>query len=126
MKRQLFAAGLMALLPALAPAIVSPCAYAATQSALGDLSRFKAITQDALKLVEKGDLAGAEIRITDFETAWDTAQPTMWPLSHAEWSVVDDAADAAIASLRANKPNAEEARKTLQGLISALDNPSGA
>lgn len=126
MKNVCLALGFLASIPALAPAVVLAPAYAATQSALGDLSSFATIAKDTLTLVEKGDLAAAEKRITDFETAWDKAQPKLRPLSHAEWGVIDDAADAAIGSLRAKKPNAADAKKTVLGLISALDNPSGA
>lgn len=73
--------------------------------------------------VERGP-RGRRERVTDFETAWDKAQPKLRPLSHDQWDVVDDAADAAIGALRSKKPDANHARKALHGLIDALDNPS--
>ncbi len=98
-------------------------AMAAT-AGLGDLTTFEKIASDTLTLVEKGDLPAAKKRITDFETAWDEAQPRLYHLDKAAWGVVDDAADKAISSLRAAKPNAGEARTRVSGLIAALNHPS--
>jgi hypothetical protein len=99
-------------------------AVAATMvSDLGDLSDFKTIARDTLALVTKGDLAKAEKRITDFETAWDAREPTLYALNKAEWGVIDDAADAAIGSLRRSSPDASEAEQAVTGLLNALDDP---
>lgn len=122
--RKLIAAFLIAAaasLPLLAP---SSAASAATISELGDLSALSAIASDTLAIARSGDLAAAERRITDFETAWDQAAGTMQPLSPAKWQVVDMAADGAIEALRAPSPNPAEVETALGGLIAALDNPT--
>ncbi|WP_320196656.1 hypothetical protein RMR10_005985 [Agrobacterium rosae] len=113
---------LSATLPALVLIAATP-AMAATPG-LGDLTMFEKIASDTLMLVEKGDLPAAKKRITDFETAWDKAQPRLYHLDKTEWGVVDDAADKAISSLRSAKPNATEAKTSVSGLIAAIKHPS--
>ncbi len=44
---------------------------------LGDLAPFAAIVTDSRPLPRTGDLAAAQTRITDLETAWDEAEPTL-------------------------------------------------
>lgn len=92
-------------------------------SPLGDLTSLETIASDTLKLVDKGDLKDAQKRITDFETAWDKAEPTMRPKNIVDWGVIDDAADAAITSLRERKPKAADAKTTVSALIDTLKNP---
>jgi hypothetical protein len=90
---------------------------------LGDLTSLETIASDTLVLVDKGDLKAARKRITDFETAWDKAEPTMRPKNIDEWGVIDDAADAAITSLRTGKPKATDVTATVSALIDTLKNP---
>ena len=98
-----------------------PALAAASQnSKLGDLSMFKSLANDTLVLVGKNDMAGAEKRITDFETAWDNAEPTLYPKDKQNWSRIDDAADAAISSLRAKSPQKNAAGTAVKGLVDAL------
>jgi hypothetical protein len=92
-------------------------------SALGDLSSFEMIAHDTLVLVDKGEMKAARKRITDFESAWDKAEKTLYPKSKSEWSVIDDAADAAISALRTKKPNPMDAQKTVSALIDTLKHP---
>lgn len=108
------------LTPILATALATS---AMADGKLGDLAAFETIAKDTLVLVDKGDLKGAEKRITDFETAWDQAQPTLRPKDKGEWGVIDDAADAAIGSLRASSPDATDAQKTVSALIDAIRHP---
>lgn len=109
-------------------AIIVPLAAAtsalAASSQLGDMGTFEAIASDTLLLVDKGDMKAAEKRITDFEAAWDNAESTLYPKDKAAWSTVDDAADAAISSLRASQPDPVEAQKTVSALIDTLKDPS--
>lgn len=126
MKKLLVALALLAPLSAIVPSIVmAPAMAAATQTALGDLSSYEAIAVDTLAIVKTGDMTAAEKRITDFETAWDDAEPTMRPMNIDQWGFVDDAADVAISSLRAGKPVAADAEAAVNGLIAALRNPAG-
>lgn len=125
MKKQLFALAILAA--PVAATILSPAfAYAApAASKLGDLSMFESLADDTLSLVDKGDLKAAQLRITDFESAWDKAHRQMRPLDPNEWGTVDDAADVAIASLRAKKPTVPKAKAAVTALIAAIQNPAG-
>ncbi|TCR85266.1 hypothetical protein [Rhizobium sp. BK376] len=123
MKKLLLALSLLAV-PAIAPVVLPSPTLAAAPSALGDLSSFQTIATDTLKLVDAGDLAGAQKRITDFETAWDAAEPTLYALDKADWMVVDKAADGAISSLRKPKPDAAKAKVAVKKLIATIQTPS--
>jgi hypothetical protein len=94
-------------------------------ASLGDLSNLKGIIIDVQSIAKTGDFVAAEKRITDFEKAWDDAEPTIRPQNTASWGNVDDAADAALHALRAKTPDAAQVRDTLSALIAALDYPSG-
>ena len=99
-----------------------PLAAKVASSALGDLSQFKTIITDVQAIAAKGDLAAAEKRATDFETAWDDAQAKLRPLDSAAWGTIDDAADATFKALRATVPNAQAITQALAALAATLDN----
>jgi len=94
-----------------------------TTASLGDLSTLKAIAADTQKISGAGDMSGAEKRITDFETAWDDAQPSIQPLNPEAWGVIDAAADTAIHALRAKTIDPAKTADALGILVAALDNP---
>ena len=95
-------------------------------ASLGDLTPLKTIVSDVEKIAATGDLAAAQTRITDFETAWDDDEPAMRPLNADAWGNVDMAADAALKALRAGTPQADKVNATLTALMASLDDPSGA
>lgn len=96
-----------------------------TQASLGDLSPLKTIAVDVQSIAATGDLVAAEKRITDFESLWDKDQPAMQPLNETAWGNIDDAADAAIHSLRDTAPDKAKVESTVKDLIATLDNPYG-
>ena len=123
MRKWFMPLGLMAL-SALAAVSDFEASAAAQTGMLGDLRKFEIIAGDTLKLIGKGQLKDARKRITDFETAWDKAEPELFARDKKAWSAIDDAADAAIGSLRAPKPTEVDARKTVSALIDALKHPA--
>jgi len=88
---------------------------------LGDLSPFKTISEDTLSLVRAGKLADAKTRVADLESAWDTAEASIRPLSPASWSQVDTAIDHVLRQLRASHPDAKSCEDSLVALIGVLD-----
>jgi hypothetical protein len=92
--------------------------------ALSDMTPFSFIAEDVQSIVASGDLVAAKTRIKDLETAWDDAQPTMQPLSPANWGNVDGAIDDALKSLRSAAPDAATAAAALAKLQSTLADPS--
>ena len=116
------AAATVGLNPAVAEPTSIPEKNALTNvAALADLSSFRAIAQDTLRLVNTGELVTARTRITDLEKAWDAAEEKLRPLNREEWRTVDKALDAALTQLRADKPEMQRAVDALKTLIGFLD-----
>ena len=101
----------------------------ATQSAsagLGDLAPFAAIVTDTQTIAATGDLAAAQIRITDLENAWDEAASTLRAADTNAWGVVDTAIDDALSALRNGIPSPVEVTDTLAALQETLAGPMAA
>ena len=98
----------------------------AAQTGLGDLSNFKKIIADVEALAEKGDMAGAAKRITDWESAWDAAETAIRPLNQTQWGNIDQASDAALSAVRASKPVPDQVKSALATLMAELNDPSKA
>lgn len=105
---------------ALAQAPAQAPASAAATSPLGDLTEYRAIAEDSLKIVKTGDFAGANKRLKDLETSWDNAEDRMKKKSYNRWRAVDNAMDAALDKLSAKKPDAAASEKALENLIARL------
>lgn len=97
---------------------------AASKPGLGDLASLKTIVADVQADVEKGEMAAAASRMTDYEGAWDQGETAIRPLNPEYWGHVDAASDGAIKALREPHPSADKARKTLAALMASLDDPS--
>ena len=102
--------------------LATACRFASAADApLGDMSPFKQIADETLKLVEKGDAKGAKTRIKDLETAWDAAEPKLKAVNAASWTTVDKAIDLALKEVRAAHPAADKSSKSLKDLIAKFD-----
>ena len=88
---------------------------------LGDLSTFRTIAGDTLKLAQAGDNAGAKKRITDIETAWDKAHATLKAKNAAAWTAIDDLLDTALKTARASKPDSKATTTAVTALIAMID-----
>ncbi|HQZ11983.1 MAG TPA: hypothetical protein PK286_03780 [Devosia sp.] len=106
-------------------AVAAPPAVTASASDLGDLSAMKTIVTDTAALVTAGNAVGAKARITDFETAWDNAQPELRAKNGQQWDAVDGVADQALNAVRKDAPQ-PETLAALAGLASQLDHPGTA
>ena len=94
---------------------------AVATSPLGDVSNFKTIATDTLRLVEAGDLVGAATRITDFEHDWDISAARLKRVNPAKWTEIDDATDVALRQLRSTKPDAAKCTAALNALLVTLN-----
>ncbi len=99
-----------------AAASVSPTAP------LGDLTAFKTIADDMLKLVRSGDLSGAKSRADDLETAWDNNQARLRPMNEQKWTLMDGAIDDVLTKVRAGQPNAGASGASLESFINIMNN----
>lgn len=85
-----------------------------------DLASFATIANDTLDLVTAGDQTGAQARVTDLETAWDDAQPTLQPLDDTAWTFLDSQIDDVLTSVRASTPDPAAEKEALTALITSL------
>ncbi len=85
------------------------------------LAIFKTITEDTLKFVEAGDMAGAKNRITDLEFEWDNAAAKLKAVDKARWTEIDDSIDNALSATRAKNPNISSAKTELEELLNILN-----
>lgn len=90
---------------------------------LGDMSAFSAIVTDVQTIAATGNLAAAKVRIKDFETTWDDQATKLRALDGNSWGTIDDAADAALAALRAGTPDVANVNATLTALQATLTTP---
>jgi uncharacterized membrane-anchored protein len=89
-------------------------------SPLGDLNVFRAITQDTLDLLNKGDQSGATTRIGDLEYEWDNAQSRLKSKDKVAWTMIDGKIDTVLRELRAVEPNTIRERSALEALLTVL------
>ncbi len=124
---------LAALTSVTAPALAASNAYAATATTvattikkqpLGDLSKFTTITNETLAFAKKGDLKGAENRITEMETKWDAYENALKKRDKAQWTKLDLALDRVLKELRASKPNQATSVAALQDMLNLINSLS--
>jgi hypothetical protein len=115
------------VMDALAAAGATPAASTAPAStaSLGDLSAFRTVSDDTLKIVQGGDLAAAKTRITDLETAWDEAAPALRKVNGDAWDKLDGAIDASLKALRADAPDAKASTDALVAMNAVMDELQG-
>ncbi|GLK90780.1 protein translocase subunit SecF [Pseudomonas turukhanskensis] len=93
----------------------------AAPSSLGDMRPFKVIIADTEKLLDTGDTKGARARITDLETAWDSAEEKMRPLNAKAWTSIDKSLDRALRQVRTAIPDLAASAEALKTLSAKLD-----
>ncbi|MDQ2916623.1 MAG: histidine kinase [Casimicrobiaceae bacterium] len=121
-----FAQSLLVVALVATPCIVLAQAQTGTMAAaphvspLGDLSEYRTIAEDALKIAKTGDLAGAQKRMKEFETAWDNHEDSNKKKSYNTWKGIDNQLDFTLDKLGAKKPDAAASEKALENLIARL------
>lgn len=84
------------------------------------ISGYRTIVQDTQRLVDAGDQQGAQSRITDLETAWDTDQAALQPKSCQAWTFVDNQIDDVLSSVRDSSPDQQTEDRTMTALLGTL------
>jgi uncharacterized membrane-anchored protein len=92
-----------------------------TTKPLGDLSAFRKIAQEMLRLVRAGDLPGAKSRANDLETAWDKAQARLHAMNPEKWTLMDNAIDSVLKKVRSTSPDNAANVASLESLIALID-----
>jgi len=88
---------------------------------LGDLSGFKTIAEDLLRLERAADLSHARARATDLEAAWDQSQSRLQPMNPEKWRLMDDAIDQVLKHFRSPPQKAPASSETVEALIALID-----
>ncbi|WP_426440135.1 PepSY domain-containing protein [Bradyrhizobium genosp. P] len=90
-------------------------------SSLGDLSSLRTIAENALTIVNAGDLTRAKARIKNLKAKWNKMEAALRPCDPGRWRVMDKAIDVALVQLSAKRPQAPTAKDALQNLSASLD-----
>ena len=98
-----------------------PASAPVSTQSLGDLSSFKAITEDTLKLVSENKLPEAKARIKDLEMAWDAAHKSLQALNKDKWTAIDQAIDKSLKQLRAATPTVSGSTDALNALLKVIN-----
>jgi uncharacterized membrane-anchored protein len=85
-----------------------------------EIAKFRTIAAGTLAKLDSGDQAAATTRVTDLETAWDDAQPTLEPKNEQAWHFLDSEIDQVLTSLRAPNPDKATEVKALNTLLTSL------
>ncbi len=93
----------------------------AQKAPLGDLSTFRVIATDSLKIAKTGNIKAAEKRITDMETAWDVSANKLKTKNTVSWRKLDLALDRVLFELRAAKPTPKLCVAALQDMVTLMD-----
>jgi uncharacterized membrane-anchored protein len=93
---------------------------ASSHSPLGDLAKFRGITQDTLNLLNAGNQSDATTRVDDLEIEWDNAEARLKPKDKAEWTRVDGKIDKVLRELRATSPKPDSEKAALTALLGVL------
>ena len=112
-----------AVMGGLAKAGLTPAAPAAVASTatLGDLSPFKTLASDTLKIVKAGDMAAAKSKIKDLEVAWDKSAKSLKAANLDKWTVIDKAMDTAFKSVRGVNATVTASADALTALIGVIE-----
>lgn len=89
--------------------------------ALGDLSGFRAIALDTLRMVQAGDFSAARKRMDELESTWKSAAPKLKRLAPEKWEKVDAAIDRAERELRFWRARRTDSVQALQELVGTID-----
>ena len=71
-------------------------------------------------MVDAGDQAGAQKRITDLDTAWDQDQDTLRAKDCQAWTYVDGQVDDVLTSIRASSPDQASEDQASQDLLATI------
>ncbi|MEO8901234.1 MAG: hypothetical protein ABI488_06110 [Polyangiaceae bacterium] len=106
--------------PTSSPSAERPKALAGAKP-LGDLSAFRSIAEDMLRLERVADASHVKSRASDLETAWDQNQSRLKPLSPEKWTLMDGAIDDVLKKVRAPQQNPAASVASLEALIAVVD-----
>jgi hypothetical protein len=101
------------------PASASPAP--GSRTVLGDLSGFRSLALDALRLAQAGDLRAARARVKELDERWERSAPKTKMLAPAKWEAVEAAIDRAGRELRFWRARQTDSVEALQALIATID-----
>ncbi len=84
------------------------------------ITGYRTIVKDTQGMVDSGDQAGAQKRITDLETAWDDDQGTLQKKDCQAWTYVDTQIDDVLTSVRASSPDQATEDQAMSALLTTL------
>jgi uncharacterized membrane-anchored protein len=88
--------------------------------AAGDYASFLQLEEDALTLVNAGNVTDAASKADDLEYTWDNAEATLRTKDSAKWDKVDQTVDRVLRQLRAVNPDTAACASALEASITAM------